>query len=299
MTLVDTHAHLYWDSFQEDFDQVIQRSLDGGVNTIINVGVDVKLSKTAAEQAKKESRPDFKIYSSIGIHPEEAIKYFSSQLSARLPAGQAFSHQLEEDIASLEKIYLENKETVIAIGECGLDFAYFNREGYLPEGLSIEHAKNLQRQLFQAQIALAKKLNLPLLVHCRDDRSKDKQSSKCWDEVVESTKDYKGIYHCYSGLIETTNYLLRTTNFLVSFAGNLTYPKNDYLKEAVRILPLERIVLETDCPFLPPQSIRGQRNEPSSVKEIAQTIAEIKNVPLEKVAEVTTKNVLRLLSLQT
>lgn len=291
-SLIDTHSHLFWDSFEPDFEDVVKRSIEAGVNMVINVGVDVKLSKNAAGQAKKQARPDFKIYSSIGIHPEEAIKYFGLQSSA-------VSNQLEIDIEELKKIYLKNRETIIAVGECGLDFAYFNRKGYLPEGLSIEKAKDLQRELFKAQIDLAKKLNLPLLIHCRDDRSQDFQNTQCWDEIIELTKDHFGIYHCYSGLLSTTNSILQNTRFLVSFAGNLTYPKNDYLKEAVKILPMERIVLETDCPFLPPQSIRGKRNEPSSVKEIALTIAELKNTPFEKVAEITTGNFKEMFRLKT
>lgn len=285
--LVDTHSHLFWDSYKKDLGEVIKRATETGVKTAINVGVDVKLSHDAAEQAKKESRPDFKIYSSVAIHPEEAIRYIHNE------------GLIEDDIKKLEEIYLKNPEVVIAVGECGLDFAYFNREGYLPRGLSIDQAKNLQRKLFKAQIDLAKKLNLPILIHCRDDRSKNFQNMECWDEVIELTKDWKGIYHCYSGLLATTDAILKNTNFLVSFAGNLTYSKNDYLKEAVKLLPLERLVLETDCPFLPPQSIRGKRNEPSSVKEIAQAISEIKNVPLEKVAQVTTENFLKLFELQT
>ena len=287
--LVDTHAHLFWDSFKEDFEETVKRAVDAGVGTAINVGVDAGLSQAATSQAKKQSRPDFKMYSAIGIHPEEAVKYWDKYQGARI---------MGEDIKALEEIYLNNKEIVIAIGECGLDFAYFNREGYLPEGLSIEQAKDLQRQLFKVQIDLAKKLQLPILIHCRDDRSKDFQNTECWDEVIKLTKDWKGIYHCYSGLLPTTNYLLQTTNFLVSFAGNLTYTKNDYLKEAAKIIPLERIVLETDCPFLPPQSIRGKRNEPGSVREIAQTIADIKGISFEEVANRTTENFLRLFKLQ-
>ncbi len=285
---IDTHAHLFWDSYKNDIKDVINRAIEAGVTAAINVGVDVNLSRTATEQAKKESSAEFKLYSSIAIHPEEAVKYWDK--------GQV-SSIMGKDLAALEKIYLENRETVIAIGECGLDFAYFNREGYLPLGLSVEQAKNLQRKLFQSQIDLAKKLNLPLLIHCRDDRTKNPENTEAWDEVIEMTKDWKGVYHCYSGLSLTTKYLLLNTNFYVSFAGNLTYPKNDYLKEAVRILPLERIVLETDSPFLPPQSIRGKRNEPSSVREIAQVVAEIKNKPLEKVASQTTDNVKKLFNI--
>lgn len=281
MKVVDTHAHLFWDSYLEDFDQVIQRAVDAGVSSVINVGVDVEKSQTAADL--KTDNPGMKFYSSIGIHPHESSKYSDK--------GKVISDKLEKDITALEQIYLKNPEKVIAVGECGLDYLFdssFNN-------LTIEQSKQLQRKLFKAQIDLAKKLNLPLLIHCRDDRSKNSLNTECWDKVVELTEDYKGIYHCYSALPHTTNYIIHNTNFLIAFAGNLTYPKNNYLKEAVKLVPLDRIVLETDCPFLPPQSIRGQRNEPSSVAEIAQTIAEIKGISFEEVAEQTTKNFLNLI----
>ena len=135
-----------------------------------------------------------------------------------------------------------------------------------------------------------KKLNLPLIIHCRDDRSKDPENSEAWDDTLEILGDQSAILHCYSGLSHNTSYILHTTNLTVSFAGNITYPKNEYLREAVKLLPLDRIVLETDSPFLAPQSKRGQRNEPSSVKEIAELIADLKGVSFEEVASQTTQN---------
>lgn len=274
MNLVDTHAHLYWDSFQEDLDQILKRAQKAGLTYIINIGVDVEKSQEALDQAQKLSTLDLQIFSSVAIHPEEANKYTSNKLG--------------EDIAGLEAIYRSDPKTVVAIGECGLDF--------LPQWVPTLEAKELQRQLFQAQIDLAKKLNLPLLVHCRDDRSKDPNNSEAWDLCIKMTKDHFGIYHCYSGLPQTTNYLLQTTNFLVSFAGNLTYPQNEYLREAVKLIPLDRIVLETDCPFLPPQSKRGQRNEPAFVLEVAKVIAEIKETTLLEIGTKTSQNVGNLLS---
>lgn len=253
MNLTDTHAHLYWDSFKEDFDEVIARALDAGVNTIINVGVDIEKSEIAA---KLES-DKVKFYSTIGIHPHEALRLTQGKLS--------------EELEKLEQIYKSNPKKVVAVGECGLDYLDVD-----------EQTKQLQKELFQAQIDLAKKLNLPLIVHCRE----------AWDDTIEMTKDCFGIYHCYSGQPPVTQKALQT-NFLISFAGNLTYPKNDYLREAVKLIPLNRIVLETDCPFLPPQSKRGQRNEPANVLEIAQLIADLKEVSLDEVASQTTANAAR------
>jgi TatD DNase family protein len=297
--LTDTHAHLFFNeeishnpqfSFEDDLAEVLNRAKEAGVSQIVNVGVDVGTSKTALEQL---STPIFKdtgisFYSSVGIHPEEAINYSDK--------GQDTRNKKQKDTLALEEIYQSNPDKVVAVGEVGLDFAYFTREGYLPEGLTVGQAKDLQRQLFMAQIELAKKLNLPLLIHVRDDRSQNPENTECWDEAVELAKDHFGIFHCYSGMQNTTSKILNT-KFLISFAGNLTYPKNEYLREAAKVVPLDRIVLETDCPFLPPQSIRGKRNEPGLVKEIAQLIADIKGLTLEEVAKQTSKNFTSLINI--
>lgn len=281
--LVDTHSHIYWDSYNNDLDQVLDRCIENGVTTIVNVGVDVSFSQKALDQISTiQQFNNLTIYSSIAIHPEEAIKFFAEN-------NQETNLKIQKEVEKLEQIYRQNPDKVIAVGECGLDFDYFTREGYLPENISIEKAKDLQIKLFQMQIDLAKKLNLPLLLHVRDNRSENPDNSECWDLALEMTKDHYGILHCYSGLMPTTKKAL-ASNFLVSFAGNVTYKKNEYLREAIRFLPLEKIVLETDCPFLAPQSIRGQRNEPSSVKEVAKLISELKEIPFEKVANQTTQN---------
>lgn len=272
--LIDTHAHLYWDSFKEDLKQVIQRALDTGVTTVINVGVDVDLSKKALEQVNGTlaNIPKFSAYSTIGIHPHEAAKYLTNSDAS-----------LDKDITSLEQIYLSDTTKVVAVGECGLDYIEV-----------AERIKNMQRKFFQAQIDLARKLNLPLIVHCRDDRSKNPINSECWDEILNMIGNYPTILHCYSGLPKTTNLVLRSSNLIVSFAATITYPKNDYLREAAKILPLDRIVLETDCPFLPPQLKRGQRNEPANVLEIAQLVADLKGISLEEVSTQTTANTAKI-----
>ncbi len=271
--LIDTHAHLYWEDFKKDFDHVIQHSLDGGVTIIINVGVDVELSKAAVELNSDK----IKFYSTIGLHPHEAVKH---SLDPNV--------SIHQDIIQLEQVYQSNIPKCIAVGECGLDY-YFDPQ-FTPSSITAEQIKSLQKQLFQAQIELARKLNLPLIVHCRDDRSKNPQNSEAWDEVLKMIGDHPTILHCYSGLEQTTQKVLKMLNAIVSFTATITYPKNEYLRDAAKLLPLEKIVLETDCPFLPPQSKRGIRNEPSTVLEIAQLIAEIKGLSFEEVANQTTKN---------
>ncbi len=277
--LIDTHAHLYWPDYKQDFDEVIQHCLDAGVTTIINVGVDVELSKKAAELNSDK----IKFYSTIGIHPHEAVKYLSD-----------LSVSIHKDIKRLEEIYVENTSKCIGVGECGLDFFLDRNDIYPNIPLPHDQIKQSQRQLFQAQIDLAKKLNLPLIIHCRDDRSKNSENSQAWDQVLEMIGNHPTILHCYSGLEKTTQKVLSMPNVLVSFAGTITYPKNDYLRKAAKLLPLDKICLETDCPFLPPQSKRGQRNEPSSVLEIAKLISEIKNISLEEVEQQTTANVAKI-----
>lgn len=275
MKLIDTHAHLYWDLFRDDLDQVIARAKDAGLTYIINIGVDVAKSQEALAQAQKLSAKELQIFSSIAIHPEEVIKYPTDE-------------SIHADVNKLEEIFRSDPKTVVAVGECGLDF--------LPQRVPNPEVKQLQCQLFQAQIDLAKKLNLPLLVHCRDDRSQDPENSEAWDTILQMVGDHPTILHCYSGLLKTTHLALNSSNLIFSFAGNLTYPQNEYLRETVKLIPLERIVTETDCPFLPPQSKRGQRNEPANVLEILQTISQIKNLSLEETAEQIFKNINRLLS---
>lgn len=286
--LIDTHAHLYWDSYKTGFDEMIQRAINAGISTIINIGVDIEKSQVALDQAKNTDWPaGLSIYSTIGIHPHEAIKYDSDE-------------SLQKDMDKLEQIYLSDKTKVVGIGECGLDYFFDPSFAKASEGKSVDisQIKALQKKLFQAHIDLAKKLSLPLIVHCRDDRSKDQENSEAWNEVIKMVGTHPTVLHCYSGLSHTTNYLLTATNLLVSFAANITYPKNDYLREAAKILPLNRILLETDSPFLAPQSKRGQRNEPASVKEIAQLIADLKGISFEEVAEQTAKNAISLFSLK-
>lgn len=282
--LIDTHAHLFWDSFKQDFDQVLNDCLEAGVTTAINVGVDTKLSAVAARLESDK----LKFYSSIGIHPHEATKYFTTN-----PDGS-----IAEDIAILEKIYEEYPDKVKLVGECGLDYFFHDNPGFEgAEKVSNEEIKDMQKRLLQGQIDLAKKLNLPLTIHCRDDRSQNPEEIEAWSDCLEMVKNHFGILHCYSGTMDITKKAFTETEFLFSFAGNITYKNNEYLREAIRFLPLERIVLETDCPFLAPQSIRGQRNTPASVKEIAELIAELKGISFAEVAEQTTKNVNKLLQL--
>src|SRR3990167_9518497 len=286
--LTDTHAHLFWDSFSEDLPDVLKRAKEAGITTIFNVGTDLDSSQLALDQINSSlsETEGIQFYSTIGIHPHDAFKYDTPK-------------KLEDAIQKLEEIYRSNPKKIIGVGECGLDFFFGLNPDWIPSDYSEDQLKDLQFKLFQAQIDLAKKLDLPLIVHVRDDRSKNPQNSECWTMAVDMTESYKGIYHCYSGLEPTSQ--RATSNefkdFLVSFAAPITYPKNDYLRQVAKDLPLNRICLETDSPFLPPQSNRGKRNEPQTVREIVQLIAQIKGISLEEVANQTTENVKKVFRL--
>lgn len=275
--LIDTHSHLYFPEFKDDLSQVLDRSRENNVTTLFTVGVDIKTSQVALDLESDR----VKFYSTIGIHPQNAHEYIDDK-------------KLEADLTALEKIYLENPKKVVAVGECGLDYMFEGNRDFVPSGMTSGQLKDLQKKLFKAQLDLAKKLNLPLVIHCRDDRSRDPDNVNAWNDVLEIAGDHYGLLHCYSGK-ETITQKALDSKFLFSFAATLTYPKNDYLREAVKQIPLTRIALETDCPFLPPQSKRGERNEPTTVIDIAKLIAEIKGIGLGEVANQTTRNVSKLL----
>lgn len=266
--MIDTHAHLTWDSFKPDLDQVIQRALNSDVKTIINVGADLEssLKATALECAP------IKCYSTIGIHPEEG---------SILSTFESIHHSINE----LEKVYQTNPEKIVAVGECGLD--YFMGTQFSPSTPLSLQTKQLQKELYLTQIALAKKLTLPLIIHTRDS----------WEDIfVPELHNTIGVFHQFTANIEQAKKVL-DIGYYLGFTCIVTYPKNEYLRLVLKEVPLDKILTETDCPFLPPQSKRGQRNEPANVIEVAKIIAEVKNISLDKVAEQTLRNAQNLFHL--
>jgi len=263
--LIDTHAHLDVKQFKQDFDSVIKRAREAGVGTIINIGPNVNSSKAALQINDSE----INMFSSIGLHPEYA------------PLADPDKSILLK-MKALEKIYSENPKKVVGVGECGLD--YFKRNG---EQIT-EKEKNAQKSLFQAQINLARKLKLPLIIHCRD----------AWDDIFDfDFTGVNGVFHSFTGSKEIAKKAL-TINFYLSFSCIVTYPKNNELREIIKSTPLDKILTETDCPFLPPQKLRGQRNEPANVVEVVKTIAEIKNLSFDEVVKATFDNAKTLFNLR-
>lgn len=258
--LVDTHCHLNFPDYQKDLKKIINQSVKNGVTKIICVSSNVADAKKAVQIAKAYLGV---VYAAVGIHPQ--------QTDPKNPDSAAVQIKKLAEIAK--------QKEVVAIGECGLDYSP------APPNEK-DRTKEEQFFLFQKQIELAQKLSLPLTIHCR----------KAFSETIKILDQYvghglKGVFHCYSAGkkgIEKINQL----NFYFGVDGNLTYDEG--LQNVFKQIPLEKILLETDAPFLSPEPLRDQRNEPKNVKMIAECLAKIKNVSFEKICQITTQNVKKL-----
>ena len=250
--MVDTHTHLHFHQFDGDRNAIIYSFEENSIEFVVNVGVNLEDSKKSLELSKTDDR----IFCSVGVHPHDAKE---------VP---------EDFIERLEK--LAKDEKVVAVGETGLDFF---RNISPPE---------IQKRVFVEQISLARKLNLPLVVHIRD------AYSETYDILrTEPLPEKRGVIHAFSSDYEWAKKFI-DLGFLLGIGGPVTYPKNEALREVVRRVGLEHIVLETDCPFLPPQPFRGKRNEPKYLRYVVETISQVLGVPEAKVDEVTTENARRI-----
>jgi len=248
--LVDSHTHIQLEQFKNDRNSVIARARNVGVGRIIVVGFDLKSSASAIKLAEQH---DF-IYATVGMHPHDA-------------------KLLNLDILDAFR-KLAGHPKVIALGEMGLDY-YRNLS-----------PQKKQRDAFEAQMQLAQEVNLPVIIHDREAH----------DAIMEVLRRYsrktRGVLHCFSGNLSMAKEAIEL-GFYISIAGPVTYHNSQALQEVARKIPLDRLLIETDCPWLIPQQYRRKkikRNEPAYVKAVAGKIAELKDVPLETVAEATTAN---------
>ncbi|MCY7759907.1 TatD family hydrolase [Bacillus inaquosorum] len=250
--LFDTHAHLNAEQYDTDLEEVIERAKSEKVERIVVVGFDQPTITRAMEMIEEY---DF-IYAAIGWHPVDAID------------------MTEEDLAWIKE--LSAHEKVVAIGEMGLDYHWD------------KSPKDVQKEVFRKQIALAKEVNLPIIIHNRD----------ATEDVVtilkeEGAEAVGGIMHCFTGSAEVARECMKM-NFYLSFGGPVTFKNAKKPKEVVKEIPNDRLLIETDCPFLTPHPFRGKRNEPSYVKYVAEQIAELKGMTFEEIASITTENAKRL-----
>jgi len=256
--IVDTHAHLDMEPFQKDLDQVLARALDSGVTKIITVGIDLESSKKALKLAENHAE----VLAAVGFHPHEA------------------NGVTQEDIENLAQI--ADHPRVVAIGEIGLDF----HRNYSP--------REAQLRALKWQLELAEKLGLPVIIHCREAEKDMLSLLQDWAAVHKEPKGKpRGVIHCFSGDIDTARQYL-DMGFFISLGAYIGYPSSHQLRHTIHSLPHDRLVVETDCPFLPPQSHRGQRNEPAYLPLTIEVLAEIRQVSPETAARETTQNARRL-----
>ncbi len=252
MMLFDTHVHLNDKQFDEDLEEVIQRTKETGVSNMVVVGFDRPTIIRAMELVEKY---DF-IYAAVGWHPVDAVDMTDEDLN------------WIEDLASHPKI--------VAIGEMGLDYHWD------------KSPKDIQKDVFRKQIKLAKKVKLPIIIHNREATADIVEILK-----EENAHEVGGIMHCFSGSPEIAKECLEM-NFYISLGGPVTFKNAKKPKEVAAEIPLDRLLIETDCPYLAPHPFRGKRNEPAYVKLVAEQIAEIKEITFEEVAEATTRNAKKL-----
>lgn len=264
--MIDVHCHLNFHAFQKDVDEVIHQAYKDEVSTIINVGTKQDSSEKAVALAHKYEH----LYAIVGIHPHHADKH-------------DLSSSWQED---LERLAREDK--VVAIGEIGMDYYEYRSNGIVDP--------SVQKEVFEAQIAIAHKVNLPLQIHNR-------HAGKDILEILTAHKnilrrDNPGMFHCFAGDMETLTKAL-DLGFFIGFDGNITYPglapkETVRLTKLAKATPLDRIVTETDSPFLTPIPFRGTRNMPSRVIIVGKFLAELRGISFDEIKEITTGNAKRL-----
>ena len=254
---VDSHAHLDGSQFDADREQVIARARDAGVQALIAIGNGDGPPHLDAGVQLADTYAF--VYATIGIHPHEA----------RLASEHAYSEM--ERLARTPK--------VIAWGEIGLDYYY-------------DHSpRDTQKQVFLRQMEMAGAAKLPIVIHCRPSENSDNAWQDCLQLMQEqwAAKGIGGVLHCFTGTWAHARRAL-DMGFMISFAGNLTFPKAQQIRDTALEVPLERLLIETDCPYLAPLPYRGKRNEPAYVKETARRLGELRGLSMEEVGELTSGN---------
>jgi TatD DNase family protein len=261
---VDSHAHLEMEQFDADRLAMLQRARDAGIETILAIGSGT--GPGSLDCAIRLAQQHEFIYATIGIHPHEA--------------------KLATDADFKEMAQLAKRPKVLAWGEIGLDYFY-------------DHSpRDVQQQVFLKQLRLAQTARLPVIIHCRPSD----QSENAWDDCLRLLQEnwaqshLGGILHCFTGNWPHATQALEM-GFMISFAGNITFPKAQPIREAAKQTPLDRMLIETDSPFLAPIPHRGKRNEPTFVKEVARQVGDLRGLSTDDVGLQTAKNFYRFFSL--
>jgi TatD DNase family protein len=258
---VDSHAHIDGAEYDADRDDVIARARDAGVSAILNVGTGDPHGN-AFERAVELAEQHRDIYASVGVHPHDA---------------RLFDQEAEEKILRL----IEQSRKIVAWGEIGLDYHYDNSP------------REVQREVFRRQLRLARAAQLPVIIHSRE--AGDDTINILGEEMAGYER--AGVLHCFGGGMGMAESAL-ALGFLISFAGVLTFKNAQALREIAARLPLDRVLIETDCPYLTPVPFRGKRNEPARVVEVARCLADLHAVELAEIGRITTANFGRLFQVE-
>jgi TatD DNase family protein len=259
--LVDSHAHIDGPEYEADREDVLQRARDAGVKTILNIGTGDPHSG-ALERAVYLAETHKGLYAAIGTHPHDA-RLFDDPAEARI------------------RNLIQQSSRVIAWGEIGLDFHYDNSP------------RDVQIEVFRRQLRRAREVSLPVIVHTREAE----------DETIDilrsewSGSGLPGIMHCFSGTLRLAEKAIEL-GFSISFAGIVTFKKADDLRAVARVVPIDRLLIETDCPYLAPVPYRGKRNEPAYVVEVARCLGALRGISLEDMGRITSGNFARLFGLE-
>jgi len=281
--LFDSHTHLNLAAFDSDRDLILKRYLKEGI-FLVNVGTCYQTSKKAIAIAEEYQN----CWASVGLHPAHTFPKPISQLDQNEFNNRDNSQDVlkgEECDFKFEDLIQKNKK-IVAIGECGLDYSYLKDS---PREKQKEFKIRQERE-FRKQIRIAKEYNLPLILHLRN------LYKKALEILREEAFNGQLVFHFFTGSLEDLKLILQNPNYFIGFSGVITY--GNKLDEVIREVPLERILIETDAPYVAPIPYRGKRNEPAYVIEVAKKIANIKNLPLKEVEKTTFENTLRFLRIQ-
>jgi TatD DNase family protein len=260
---IDSHAHLDGKRYDSDRDEVLARAKRSGIEAYLAIGngdgpetanCGIQLAETY------DGKPEYpRIWASVGIHPHEA--------------------SLANESADSKMLDWARHPKVIAWGEIGLDYFY-------------DHSpREVQKTVFRKQMELAQMSKLPIIIHCRPSDKSENAWNDCLSLIDEHwhSSGLGGILHCFTGSVEHARRAL-DLGFMISFAGNITFPKAQSIRDSAQMVPLDRMLIETDSPYLAPIPHRGQRNEPAFVREVARQIGELRALPADKIGSETAQN---------
>ncbi|MEK7061633.1 MAG: TatD family hydrolase [Patescibacteria group bacterium] len=270
--IIDTHSHLNFNAYKKDFDEVIKRTITENI-WVINVGTKFETSEQAVNLAKMHNEG---IYAAIGLHPIYAAAEFQ-KIRTDPDEGDFLIKEEFFDSEKYKKLVLNSNQRVVAIGEIGLDYYYKPKTS-----AKLKQFKEKQKQVFLQQLELAKELNLPVILHCR----------MAHDDVIEILKTQKltGVIHCFTGTQEQAQKYM-DMGFYLGING-IIFKFN--IDEVIKNAPLNKLLVETDCPYLTPIQEGSKRNEPIFIKHTIQKIAELKGISFKEVADATTQNAKKL-----